>query len=99
MIVWLWDARGCGRRGSGISDDRRRARRAAAALLRSGCDGAVVEEAVAELGMATLTSGYRRTGQGWQAQPGPRGRVRWQPLPSGAGLIPLSELIPPSRRA
>lgn len=88
MIVWLWDAGGTGLRGRGISDDQRRARRAAAALLRSGnCAAAQVEEAIAELGMVTLTSGYRRTGRRWQARRGPHGGIWWKPLPprDGAG--------------
>lgn len=81
MILWLWDADGDGRRGRGVSDDEGRARQAAEAVLRSGqAHGATVEAAVAELGLATLTTGYRRTGQGWQALRGERGGITWEPL-------------------
>jgi hypothetical protein len=81
MIVWLWDADGSGRRGLGVSDDQGRARQAAEACLRSGqADAARVEAAVVVDGTCTLTAGYQRTGQGRQAQRGPRGGIRWEPL-------------------
>ncbi len=66
MIVWLWDARGPGRRGLGVSGDQAGARRAAEACLISGqASAARVEEALALLGIGTLTAdagwrGHRR---------------------------------------
>ena len=80
MIVWLWDARGPVRRGLGVSDDQAGARRAAEECLTSGqASAARVEEALALLGIGTLTSHYRRTGRGWQARRADHG-IRWEPL-------------------
>lgn len=81
ITVHLWQADGPTRGCRGVSGDRRKARRDAADCLRSGtASSAVVEEAAAELGMRTLTSGYYPTGRRWQARVGPRGRVRWVPV-------------------
>ena len=81
MIVYLWDASGPDRSGRGVSDDQGRARQAAEAVLRSGqAHAARVEAAYAMLGMGMLESGYRRTGQGWQALRGERGGIMWEPL-------------------
>ena len=81
MIVWLWDARGPARCGLGVSGDQSSARQAAEACLISGqASGARVEQAQAVLGIGTLTSHYRRTGQGWQARRADGGGVRWEPL-------------------
>ena len=77
MIVWLWDA-GDAR---GVSDDESRARQAASAYLYDGRAGTVrVERALLVVGGSWLTSGYRRTGEGWLARPRRNGRVRWVPL-------------------
>jgi hypothetical protein len=81
VIVWLWDAPGPVSRGRGVSGDQSSARRAAEACLISGQASAVrVEEALAMLGIGTLTSHYRRTGQGWQARRVDGGGIRWEPL-------------------
>lgn len=81
MIVYLWDAYGPARCGSGVSDDQGRAQRAAEACLRSGhASGARVETALAVLGITTLESRYDRTGSGWQARRGDRGRITWEPF-------------------
>jgi len=78
ITVFLWQADGPVRGGRGVCDDRRKARQDAAACLRSGqASLAVVEEATAELGLRTLTSGYYSTGRKWQARVGMNGRVRW----------------------
>jgi len=79
ITVFLWQADPVPVRGGrGVCDDRRKARRDAAACLRSGqASSAMVEEATAELGLRTLTSGYYSTGRKWQARIGTQGRVRW----------------------
>jgi hypothetical protein len=84
VTVHLWQADGPRQGARGVSGNERTARRAAADLLRSGqASSAVVEEAVTELGMRTLTDGYYCTGQQWQARLGARGRVRWVPVKAG----------------
>ena len=81
MIVWLWTADGPERGGLGVSGDQGGARQAAAACLRSGqATTARVEAAVTELGIQTLTDGYRRTGAAWQARLCD-GRITWVPVP------------------
>jgi hypothetical protein len=82
VIVWLWDASGPARRGRGITDDEAAARRAAEACLRGteACS-ARVESARAVLGIESLTSGYERTGHGWEARRRRDGRITWMPLP------------------
>lgn len=84
MIVWLWDVPRPGRSGCGVSGDKDRAREAAEEFLRDGAGDARVEAASFTDGTDALTSGYRRTGDGWQARPGPRGLIRWVPLPPRA---------------
>ena len=80
MIVWLWDAYGPARSGRGITDDEDRAIHNAETLMRSGqASVARVESAHADLGTRTLTSGYRRTGQGWRGRSGDTG-IRWEPF-------------------
>ncbi len=80
MIVWLWDADGPARSGRGITSDQARALERAETLLRSGhATVAKVESAQADLGIRTLTSGYRRTGHGWRGRSGDSG-IRWEPL-------------------
>jgi hypothetical protein len=80
MIVWLWDAAGPARTGHGVSSDEAAARLAAEACLLAGeATAARVEAAIAVLGTETLSSGYRRTGNGWQAQRG-RSGISWKPL-------------------
>jgi hypothetical protein len=82
VIVWLWDASGPACRGRGITDDEAAARRAAEACLRGteACS-AWVESARAVLGIESLTSGYERTGHGWEARCRRDGRITWMPLP------------------
>ena len=84
--AFLWRADGPRQGSRGVTDDGRKARRAAADLLRTGqASSAVVEEAATELGMRTLTSGYYPNGRRWQGRLGARGRVRWVPARAGAG--------------
>ena len=83
MTVWLWDAGNA----RGVSDDESRARQAASACLRDGRAGtARVERALLVIGGSWLTSGYRRTGDGWLALPRRDGRVLWAPLARAAEL-------------
>jgi hypothetical protein len=84
MIVWLWDACGPARSGRGVTDDEARAIQMAETLMRSGqATVAKVESAQADLGIRTLTAGYRRTGRGWRARCGGSG-IQWEPLaPAG----------------
>jgi hypothetical protein len=78
--AFLWQADGPRQGARGVSDSRRRARRAAGDCLRAGhASTAVVVEAAAELGMRTLADSYYAIGQKWQGQLGARGRVRWVP--------------------
>jgi len=80
MIVWLWDAPGPTCCGRGVTDDEGRAREAAEACLRNGqASIARVEQAWAVLGIQTLTSGYERIGQGWQAVL-QGGGIAWEPF-------------------
>jgi hypothetical protein len=80
VSAFLWQADGPEQGARGVCDNGRSARRAAAALLRSGlASTAVVEEAAMELGMRTLSDSYYAIGQRWQARVGARGRVRWVP--------------------
>jgi len=85
VTVYLWQADGPRQGARGVSDDERRARRAAADLLRSGqASTAVVEEAAPDLGGLTLTDGYYPSGLRWQAtRVGTHGRVRWMPVRAG----------------
>ena len=78
MLVWLWDAG----RARGVTDNEVRARKAAEAFMRNNraIDEARMEMAVVN-GPHALNPGYARTGRGWQAVRGPRGGVRWVPLP------------------
>lgn len=87
VIVWLWDAIGPGHRGRGITDDEAAARWAAEACLRGieACS-ARVESARAVLGVESLTSGYERTGHGWEARCRRDGRITWMPLPTSPVL-------------
>jgi hypothetical protein len=85
VSVYLWQADGPRQGSRGICDVEQLARDAAADLLRSGqASFAVIEEAVPELGMRTLTAGYWCTGQRWQARVGAAGRVRWVPVRTGS---------------
>jgi hypothetical protein len=78
ITVFLWDA---GSR-SGVTDDEKRARRAAAACIRGGhATAARVEKALALPGTYTLVFDYHRTGTGWTAQRRSDGRVSWVPIP------------------
>jgi hypothetical protein len=81
MIVWLWEACSPARTGLGITDDEAVARRAAEACVRGAeAYSARVESARAVLGIESLTSGYQRTGHGWEAQRRRDGRITWMPL-------------------
>ena len=83
MNVWLWEAGG----GRGVSDQERRARAAAAAYVRGGQAGSArVERALLMAGDRWLTSGYRRTGEAWEARSRRDGRVRWTRLRAPAEL-------------
>jgi len=78
VTVFLWDAGNL----SGVTDDEKRARRAAAASIRGGhATVARVEKALALPGIYTLVFDYHRTGTGWIAQRRGDGRVSWAPLP------------------
>ena len=84
--AFLWRADGPRQGSRGVTDDGRKARRAAEDLLRTGqASSAVVEEAAMELGERTLADSYYATGQRWQARVGARGRVRWVPVAAGTG--------------
>jgi hypothetical protein len=79
--VWLWQASGPGR-FTGITDDDRAARTAAARCLASGqAQSATVEAATLVLGVSSVTDDYERTGTGWTGRRSDRG-VRWTPLAS-----------------
>jgi hypothetical protein len=81
MIVYLWDAAGSAFTALGVTDDQSRARQAAEACIRDGqAASARVEQAQLVSGIRALNPGYARLGQGWTAQPGRNGRVRWVPL-------------------
>jgi hypothetical protein len=74
ITVFLWDAGSL----SGVTDDERRARRAAAACIRGGqATDARVEKALALPGLYTLIFDYHRTGTGWTAQRRSDGQVSW----------------------
>lgn len=78
--AFLWQADGPRQGARGVSDSRRRARRAAGDCLRAGqASSALVEEAAMELGQRTLADSYYAIGQRWQGRLGARGRVRWVP--------------------
>jgi hypothetical protein len=78
VTVFLWDAGSL----SGVTDDEKRARRAAAAAIRGGhASVARVERALALPGIYTLVFDYYRTGTGWTAKRRSDGRVSWVPLP------------------
>jgi hypothetical protein len=78
ITVFLWEAGSL----SGVTDDEKRARRAATAGLRGGyATIARVEKALALPGIYTLVFDYHRTGAGWIAQRRSNGRVTWAPLP------------------
>jgi hypothetical protein len=78
ITVFLWDAGSL----SGVTDDEKRARRAAAACIRGGhATVARVEKALALPGIYTLVFDYHRTGTGWVAQRRSDGQVSWAPLP------------------
>ena len=82
--AFLWRADGPRQGSRGVTDDGRKARRAAADLLRTGqATAAYVEEAAMELGERTLADSYYATGRKWQGRVGARGRVRWVPAAPG----------------
>ena len=84
ITVFLWDAGSL----SGVTDDEKRARRAAAAGIRGGhATVARVEKALALPGIYTLVFDYHRTGTGWIAQRRSDGRVSWAPFQE-RGVVP-----------
>jgi hypothetical protein len=86
--VWLWQTFGARAGGRGVCDDHQAARHAAEDRLRSGdATTALIEEATIELGVRTLTDGYRRIGPRWHARAGDR--VRWVSLKTAS---PAEEL-------
>jgi hypothetical protein len=84
VIVWLWAA------GSavGVTDDHKKARRAAVFFMRdAGTDAAVVEQAYFVSGTRSLWAGYERAGAArWVARRHPGGRVSWRISPAEPGL-------------
>jgi hypothetical protein len=83
VTVFLWEA---GNR-MGVTDDEKRARRAAAASIRGGhATVARVEQALALPGIFTLVFDYHRTGTGWTGRRRGDGRISWVPLPA-AGTV------------
>lgn len=81
-LAYLWQADGPSQGCRGVTGRPRSARTAAAALLRSGAaDWAVIEEAVAGLGMRGLEDAWQPTGRRWRASLGREGRVRWVHAP------------------
>lgn len=82
--AFLWQADGPRQGARGVCGSERKARRAAADLLRNGqASSATVEEAATELGERTLTDGYYPSGLRWQARVGAGGRIRWVPAKAG----------------
>jgi hypothetical protein len=80
-IVYLWQADGPLNGGRGVCGELGSAREAAEGCLRRGAaTGAVVEEAVPEIGIRTLADGYCRTGEAWRAEPAPGGGITWVPV-------------------
>jgi hypothetical protein len=83
VIVWLWAA------GSavGVTDDHKKARRAALFFMRdAGTDAAVVERAHFICGTTSLSAGYERAGAArWVARRHPGGRVSWRMRPAEPG--------------
>lgn len=84
MIVWLWAA------GSavGVTDDHKKARRAAVFFMRdAGMDTAVVEQAYFISGTRSLIAGYEPAGAPrWVARRHPGGRISWLMRPADPGL-------------
>jgi hypothetical protein len=69
VIVWLWDVPGPARTACGVTGSQTRARQAAEAILIAGQGTtAALEQAVLGLGAASMTYGYQRTGQAWDAR-------------------------------
>lgn len=82
-VVYPWRADGPRVATLGVVEDPARARRLAGECLLSGAaETAVIEQAVTDLGMATLLGGYFRTGQRWQGRVAGGGRVRWRRAPA-----------------
>ena len=84
MIVWLWVARSA----VGVTDDHKKARRAAVFFMRSaGADAAVVEQAYFISGTRSLQAGYEGAGAArWVARRHPGGRISWRMRPAEPGL-------------
>jgi hypothetical protein len=78
-MVWLWAAGSA----QGVTDDREKARAAAACFMSgTGADAAVVELAHYVSGTDTLVTGYRKAGAlRWVARRYPGGQVTWKPAP------------------
>ena len=76
MIVFLWSAG----TAEGVTDNPRKARDDAAALMRSQeADTALVEKAYFMPGFGSLETGYLSAGPCWTARRHPSGRVSWRP--------------------
>jgi hypothetical protein len=76
VIVFLWSAG----TAEGVADSPRKARRNAAASMRTHeADTALVEKAYYMPGIGSLETGYLRAGLYWTARRYPSGRVSWRP--------------------
>jgi hypothetical protein len=99
LIVWLWDSSGPASGASGITDNETQARRAAEAYMHTAeaCT-ARVERAHLRVGIHALTTGYERTGNGWEAKKRRDGPITWTPFdPSHAralaGRLPVMSAL------
>ena len=80
MIVWIWDAPGPDRAGSGITDSEAAARLSAEEfMLKAHAPAATIEKATLDIGHS-LTAGYTPTGHGWTATRAGDDAIRWTPL-------------------
>ena len=85
MIVWIWDADGPVRAGSGVTDSEAAARLTAETFMRTArATAARVEKATMDVGR-TITCAYIPTGFGWTATQS-AGQVTW--VPFGDPLAP-----------
>lgn len=84
MIVWLWRAGSA----EGVTDECRKARRAAASFMRgTGTGSAVVEQAHFIPGIDSLNTGYEKAGAPrWVARRHPSGRISWRLRPAAPEL-------------
>jgi hypothetical protein len=67
MIVWIWDAPGSERAGSGVTDSEAAARLSAEEfMVKADAPAATIETAALDIGRS-LTVGYTPTGHAWTA--------------------------------